>query len=117
LAVVRGKREDYQDRQAGPLDIAILIEVAETSLDRDRGEKLLAYARSGVPVYGIVNLVDRRIEINTGPTSAGYQNRAILSSIEHVPVIIAEKEAGRIAVSDILPRTGSTGGTDPEQNR
>jgi len=117
LAIVRGKREDYQDRHPGPSDVGILIEVAQTSLDRDRGEKLLAYARGGVPVYWIVNLVDRQIEVYTGPTDAGYQNRAILTSTEHVHVIISENETGRIAVSAILPRAGSTAGTDPEQKR
>ena len=67
LAVVRGTREEYKHRHPGPTDLGILIEVADTSLDCDRGEKLLAFARGGVPVYWIVNLVDRQLEIYTSP--------------------------------------------------
>lgn len=71
LAIVRGNRDEYRDRHPDPSGVGILIEVALTSLDRDRGEKLLAYARGGVPVYWIVNLVDRQIEVHTGPTPPG----------------------------------------------
>src|SRR5262245_60411751 len=39
LAIVRGSRDQYLDRHPGPADIGLLIEVADTTLGRDRGEK------------------------------------------------------------------------------
>jgi Uma2 family endonuclease len=113
LAIVRGTREQYEDHHPGPADIGLLIEVADTTLDRDRGEKKSAYARARVPTYWIVNLVDRQLEIHTGPTPAGYRNRRILAPSEQVSVKIGRKEVGRIAVSTILPRDRVAGGTGP----
>ena len=50
------------------------MEVADSSLPTDRGEKLAAYARGGVPRYWIVNLVDGVIETYSSPVAAGgYQ--------------------------------------------
>ena len=58
LAIVRGTREEYEDHHPGPADVGVLIEVSDTTLDRDRGEKGFAYARGGVGTYWIVNLVE-----------------------------------------------------------
>jgi hypothetical protein len=51
----------------------LLIEVAESSLARDRGLKLQIYAENGVPEYWVVNLVNRRIEAYSGPSATGYE--------------------------------------------
>jgi Uma2 family endonuclease len=51
----------------------LLIEVAESSLSRDRGLKLHIYAENGVPEYWVVNLVDRRVEVYREPSSSGYR--------------------------------------------
>ena len=37
------------------------------TLEKDRGPKLVAYGRAGIPVYWIVNLIDRQLEICTEP--------------------------------------------------
>ena len=61
LAVTRGEQIDYEDRHPGPDDVALIVEVSDSSLRLDRGDKLRAYARAGIVHYWIVNLVDRRI--------------------------------------------------------
>jgi Uma2 family endonuclease len=50
----------------------LVIEVAESSLARDRGLKQRLYAECGVPEYWIVNLVDRRIEVHVEPSAGAY---------------------------------------------
>jgi len=102
VAVLRGSAEDYRDRIPDASDVAILIEVAETTLDRDRGKKLAAYAKGGIAVYWIVNLVDRQVELYTGPQTGGYANRVDFTAGANVPVVIDGVEIGQIAVSDIL---------------
>ena len=57
-------------RHPGPGDLALLVEVAESSLPRDRGVKLGAYARAEVPDYWIVNLERRLVERYTRPEAA-----------------------------------------------
>jgi len=65
VAVVRGAWADYRgDHPRWP---ALLVEVAETSLAFDRGEKASLYARGGVRDYWIVNLVDRMLEVFRDP--------------------------------------------------
>ncbi|MFI5460645.1 MAG: hypothetical protein ACHRXM_34960 [Isosphaerales bacterium] len=68
-----------------------------------KGKKQVNYARGGIPVYWIVNLVDRQVECYTGPGSAGYASRVDLTVGQDVPVVIDGVEAGRIAVAHILP--------------
>jgi Uma2 family endonuclease len=102
ISVVRGSRQDYRTRHSGPGEIEFLVEVADTSLSWDRGPKLLAFARAGVPTYWILNLIDRQLEVYTSPDSAGYKSRAILGPSDTAPIMIAGVEAGSISVGDIL---------------
>jgi Uma2 family endonuclease len=113
LAIVRGTRDDYADHHPEPGDVGLLIEVSDTTLDRDRGEKQLAFARGGVPVYWIVNLVDRQLEIYTEPGPAGYRERRVLGTNDQAWVTIGGQEIGPIAVSAILPQSTSGAGTHP----
>ncbi len=55
------------------------IEVSESALGQDRSKKLRAYARDDIPVYGIVNRVDRQVEVYSGQV-AGSSPRAGFSS-------------------------------------
>jgi Uma2 family endonuclease len=44
VAVVRGKRRNYQNRHPGPTDVALVIEVADATLQRDQIIKKRLYA-------------------------------------------------------------------------
>lgn len=61
LAVVRGKDSDFMNRHPYASECRLLIEVADTSLAKDRA-KAAIYAAGGVSEYWIVNLIDRRLE-------------------------------------------------------
>ncbi len=104
IAIVRGSDADYRHRYPTPADVALVVEVSETSPAQDRGEKLAAYARAGVGVYWIVNLIDRQAEVYTRPTRAGrYRSRKDYRPGQQVPVVIAGQPLAPIAVDDILP--------------
>ena len=104
VAIVRGSDDDYRSRHPEPSDVALLVEVAETTLDRDRGPKLLAFARGGIPVYWIVNLVDNQIEVYSRSESGTGTGRVrTMQPGQDVPVVIDGSEIGRIGVADILP--------------
>jgi Uma2 family endonuclease len=112
VAVVRGDPDVYRKRHPGPADIAILIEVAVSTIRRDRGEKQTLYAATGIPVYWIVNLKNRQIEVYTGPGPDGYASRDDFREGAEVPVMINGVEIGRIAVVDILPLLEPAAGSD-----
>jgi Uma2 family endonuclease len=107
ISVVRGQRRDFADRHPGPEDVVLLIEVADTSLDRDRGWKKRIYAAANIPVYWVVNLVDRQVEVFTRPTGPGsqptYASAAVFPAEDSVPVEWDGRQVGRIAVRDLLP--------------
>lgn len=55
-----------------PAAAHLIIEVAESSLAKDRGIKLRLYASCAVPEYWIVNLPERCIEVYTEPKPGAY---------------------------------------------
>ena len=65
LVVVAGTRIDY--RESHPARVALIVEVADSSLDFDRQPKGSLYARAGVEDYWIVNLIDRVVEMYRDP--------------------------------------------------
>src|SRR5581483_6624782 len=78
LTVVRGPEETYFTRHPGPRDIGLLIEVADSTLLNDRREKGPLHARFRIPVYWIVNINDRCIEVYSEPIggkTARYRQR------------------------------------------
>jgi Uma2 family endonuclease len=107
VTVVRGARRDYKMRHPGPADVVLVIEVADSSLRRDRTLKKRIYARAGIPVYWIVNLVDRRIEVYTVPSGPAevpdYAEWRDYGEDEAVPVMVDGLEVGRVVVGDVLP--------------
>lgn len=68
LAVVAVSRfgEPHPDRAF------LIVEVAESSLQDDRGEKAEVYATAGVAQYWVVNIPDRVIEVHSEPSGRAY---------------------------------------------
>jgi len=106
--VVRGTIRDYEDRHPGPDNIALVIEVADSSLADDRQMATEVYGPSGVPVYWIVNLVHRQVEVYTDPGPEGYRSCAAFAEGQSVPVVIDGQPLGRVAVADLLPSRPAT---------
>lgn len=106
LNVLRGAIRDYARRKPLPSDVALIVEVADSSLAEDR-KGLARYAWATIPTVWIVNLNARSIEVYTKPTGPGeppgYQARRDYGPGEEVPVVLDGVEIGRIAVADLLP--------------
>ena len=105
--VVRGGRRDYLSQKPRPQDIALIIEVADSTLQLDRSVKKRLFASAAIPVYWIVNLVDRQLEVYSHPSGRvavpDYEQHQILKPDEHVAVIIDEKEVARIQLEELFP--------------
>ncbi len=106
LAVVRGTSNDYADRHPGPGDVAMVVEISDSSLRRDQGFKKAIYAKSSIPVYWIVNLIDRRVEVYADPTGASerpdYRFRKDFYHSEQLPLLIDGREIAQIPVPNVL---------------
>jgi len=110
VAIVRGDPEQYGRSHPGPRDVALVVEVADASLARDRSIKKQVYARAGIPIYWIVNLQERRIEVYTDPSGPAevpdyrqHKNHAVGSELS---LMIEGREAGRTPVAALLPSGG-----------
>jgi len=60
--------------RGGADKVFLVIDVADTSLDDDRGEKAELYAEAEIPDYWIVNLVDDCLEVHRDPNGGHYQS-------------------------------------------
>jgi Uma2 family endonuclease len=100
-AIVRGRRFDYRPGHPGPADVAVVFEVADSSLERDRGIKLRSYARAGIEVYVIVNLIDMKIEVYHLPKNEQYELFKSIGRGERV-TLPGELEV-ELVVDEILP--------------
>ena len=103
LAIVLAPPGRYDERHPMPDDIALLIEVSESSLPSDRSTKLDTYAKAGIPSYWIVNLVGNVVEMYTQPRVGKFRKQAVFSTKQDVPVTIARKTFGNIPVKEFLP--------------
>jgi Uma2 family endonuclease len=89
---------DYDD--AHPAVAWLVVEVAGSSLAKDRGPKARLYAESGVEEYWIVNLVDGLIEVHTDPRGGLY--RAIRRFSRGDVVTPGRFGDVRVAVSEVV---------------
>jgi len=79
FAVVRGKPEDYPVLAPEPDDLALVVEVVASNVSEDR--KLASvYGGAGIPVYWIVNLKARQVEVYTLQQQGGYAKPRRLST-------------------------------------
>jgi Uma2 family endonuclease len=107
VTVVRGGPRSYVDHHPGPSDVALVVEVADTTLQTDRTTKKILYAGAAIPVYWVVNLPLEQIEVYTGPSGASaapdYQQGLVYCRGDRVPVVIGGARVGVLAVEDLLP--------------
>ncbi len=102
ISVVRGRSRDYAEQPEGS-DVSLIVEVAEKSLIFDRTQKLTTYAGGGIPVYWIINLIDRQVEVYSGPSPDGYRSRDVYTPGQDVPIVIDGNLLGQVAVVELLP--------------
>jgi Uma2 family endonuclease len=107
IAVCRGDKRSFLLRHPGVPDIGFVGEVADTTIDSDRADKCRIYARAGIPVYWIINLVDGQVEVYTDPdpaaTPPAYRSRTDYRPVEDVPLVLDGATVASIPVSELLP--------------
>ena len=69
--------KSYRGQRPGPEDVLLLIEVSDSSLEYDRGEKLQLHAGAGVREYWVVNIPHLQIEVFRDPQSREYRQRSV----------------------------------------
>ena len=90
VVVVRGNTRDYLDRHPGSQDLALVVEIADSTLERERTSKKRIYTCVGIPLYWIANLPEQKLEVYTQPIDLAqkptYQQRQDYSLSDEVTV-------------------------------
>lgn len=99
VAVVHGPSDRHFDRHPSGLEAILVVEISETSRRRDR-DKAALYARGGVPVYWLLDLEERRLEVRHEPRSGEYTRVQILGEDATVELPGLDR---RLTVAELLP--------------
>jgi Uma2 family endonuclease len=101
IAVCQPDPDRYKNAHPRADQVLLVIEVAESSLTYDRTRKVPAYAASAIPEYWIVNLIDRQVEVFTGPdpTRQRYRQQRLAFAGD----VLTLPGGSAIEVSDFLP--------------
>jgi len=104
MLVLRGGLEVYRGHRPEADDVALLIEVADTSLKIDTGTKLKAYARAAIPVYWVVNLKDGLIHVYSEPIppEERYASMLTIDLDGTIPFILDGQHVAMIPAASIL---------------
>lgn len=106
LAVVTGPEERYFVEHPGPEDIALVVEVSDSSLEYDRSIKLEVYAAARIPAYWIVNLMEFTVECYSEPRGnarPNYAKKQVFGMELGIPLDIRGKRRRGIPVARLFP--------------
>jgi Uma2 family endonuclease len=102
VKIVRGRSRDYVGRFPTTLDVALVVEVSDSTLPKDRS-LVATYAAEGIPIYWLVNLTDSRVEVYSDIVADAYTRCTTYGSADEVPVVLDGREVGRVRAEEILP--------------
>jgi Uma2 family endonuclease len=101
------------DRHIRPDDTFLVVEVADTSLAKDRDVKAEKYGMEGIREYWVVDLENAVVEVFREPDVDGYGQRVRHRRGDELTVA-ALPDLAPIPVSDVLPADEPTGQSHPE---
>ena len=102
LAVVKPDPRHYLLRHPRPADILLAIEVADSSLDYDREQKVPRYAAAGVAEVWLVDVGQKQVIIYSAPSSGGYVHSRTVAWVEEI--VATRVEGLRLTFEEFLPR-------------
>jgi Uma2 family endonuclease len=88
-------------------EILLAVEVADTSLEYDRGTKVPLYARAGIPETWLLNVRDGVLEVYRAPGPAGYARTATYQPNQRIAPEAFPDLVLRVA--DLLPPPAPAG--------
>jgi Uma2 family endonuclease len=72
LALLKFPKTQYKTRTATSSDALLVVEVSDSTLERDQTVKLNAYARNGIAEYWILNVHTNQLEVYREPSGDEY---------------------------------------------
>jgi Uma2 family endonuclease len=108
LMVIRGPRENYEEHHPNAQDVALVIEISDSSLRDDRTQMARVYAKSHVATYWILNLKDRQLEVHSNPSSAeeepAYREKITIPEDGKADLRLPDGKSTQVSIKEMLPR-------------
>ena len=99
LMLLRPPGKKYKQSHPTPEDVFLLVEIADSTLRRDREIKLPLYAKAGIEEVWILNVPERQIEVYREPNFLGYETKFVTRDGRLAPMAFPDAE---IDVQDLL---------------
>ena len=64
IAIVRLPSTIYREHHPYPQDIYFLVEISNRTLKKDLEQKIITYARNGIPEYWVVDLINKKVIVH-----------------------------------------------------
>ena len=87
VAVVRPSSNFYCEHHPTPNEVYLIVEIADTTIDRDLGTKADLYAAAGIVDYWVFNITSQQLHIFRDPQPNGYQRQLILRGQQSVSLL------------------------------
>jgi len=78
LVIVKKRKDRYKKKHPSVKDIFLLIEVSDSTLEKDRSVKKEIYAKANIPEYWIINIPNQQVEVFSKPEDGIYLETKIL---------------------------------------
>ncbi len=100
IAVVARREDFYRDGHPTGKDVALVIEVCDSTVAFDRSRKLPKYAEAGIPETWLIDLESEHVEVHFSPKETAYGIVKIFLRGENA--VSETLPALNLPVSDIL---------------
>ena len=97
---------NFLARHPGPEDIALLVEVSDSTLKSDLGTKARLYGRIGIAEYWVADIPARRLHRHRQPTRDGYAEVVIFEAGQTVSTLARPEDF--VTVGDLFPPLPTT---------
>jgi Uma2 family endonuclease len=101
LVVLKRPSIEFPSSSPQPADIALVVEVSESTLTFDLRRKASLYARAGIQEYWVLDLVSRRLIVHCLPEGEDYSS--VIAYAENESVAPLAAASASLAVTNVLP--------------
>ncbi len=100
VAIVRIDNARYRNQHPVASDVFLIIEVADSTLSRDRQTKAQLYAQADIPEYWIVNVKQQQLIVLRHPKDDSYLSEQVLHATDVITPVRFPEMA--IALQNLL---------------
>jgi len=79
ISIVKGSELDFLKAPPGPEETLLIVEVADTTLTHDTGDKARVYARAGIQEYWVIDLESSRLRVFRDPEGDEFRQTLIVA--------------------------------------